>query len=139
MARIDERQVISLVRRCFAAGEIADRDVEPPLVAIRVDGWNAGYFFHPDRVTEAAAEVSALVAELTPRLADPDNGTPLPDICIDADEETWGSMESAHALFCLAIAAGLGGFIEYQAGEGQTQRDVWASLPGGVPNVWMAP
>lgn len=139
MARIDEAQVRSLLVRCFAGGYLADASADPPLEAVCFDGWNRGFCFHPIRLTENEAEIQLLLAELPVRLFDSAVGAPLSDMCLDADEETWGSFEMAHGLFCLAAALGRGVILPCSARIAESQRDAWARLPGGVPNVWVTP
>lgn len=82
--------------------------------------------FHPGRLEEAKKDIKSMLDQL------PDNfkasiggGWSFLQMCVTKDEVQWGEHKNMDQLAMLAIAAKLG--------KWQLSRQLWASLPGGMP------
>lgn len=96
---------------------------------MQAEGIGARFHFHPERLGRRAAEIRALLREL------PDEfqlrgggGWSFLNACQDRHGTLWtGSHSHVEVLLCLGVAIG--------AARWMMPRDLWPSLPGGMPYV----
>lgn len=127
MTKLTPDAVDDLVRDClYREGENSDD-------AIKVEGIVRTFGFHPERVTANKVAIGELLSELPDEFrADAGGGWTFLNACNDRHGRLWtGEHRAMEALFCLGIASG-------QA-KWQLPRDMWSSLPGGMPYVVITP
>lgn len=122
---LSAERVNSLISDClFTAEEMVDGNpVVDPVVA---DGVMLRLRFHPDRLASVAADIRALLAELSSNFfPSGGGGHSFLALCQDKHGRQWGEHSDCDALLCLAIGIGAARF--------PFPRDVWTMLPGGMP------
>lgn len=103
---------------------------QPPPDAKIVQGLVHKFAFHPQRIADKAGDVAELIAELNPTFHKSDGGGwSFLNLCVDRHRHQWGEHADCEKLLVLAIATDQGGF--------SLPRDMWPSLPGGMPYVWL--
>jgi len=116
----DAEEVRALLVHCLF------KEGEPTEPRITVEGITANFALHTDRVAEKRAAIAEQLAGLpAPFHQGRGDGWSFLNACVDEHDRHWGEHASMEMLFALGIAAGLGRWV--------LPRDVWASLPGGVP------
>ena len=96
--------------------------------AVVVEGIVRNYGYKPSKLEERKADIAELLAELPPQFQPPPDGGggwSFLNACMDKHGNQWGEHIDIECLMCLGIATG-------QA-EYNMARDLWDSLPGGMP------
>lgn len=113
-------QVMDLLKVCFFA------DGEDTSDAVLVKGISQNFGFHHERLAANKDKIRALLLRLDPNfLASKGGGWSFLNGCVDCDGSQWGGQPTVEALMVLGLATGL---VEYLM-----PRELWSSLPGGVP------
>jgi hypothetical protein len=109
------------------------KEEEPQGEAIEVDGIVRKFRFHPERIRENATAIGELLAELPSEFqASVGGGWSFLNACNDRHGAQWCDLHrTMESLFCLGIAAGKAKWL--------LSRDMWGSLPGGMPYVAVWP
>lgn len=115
------KNVLETLRRCLF------KDGEETTDAVKVEGITAIMGFHPDRLEEQKAAIEAMLDELPEEFKQSSGGGwSFLNACNDRRGKQWtGLHKDMEILFCLGIATG--------RVRCQLPREVWPSLPGGVP------
>lgn len=98
----------------------------PPADAILVAGVVQKFGFHPGRLEEKRADVLSMLGQLpAPFRKGSGDGWTFLNACVDIHGHQWGEQLHVEALMCLGLGL--------KAVDYLLPRDVWPSLPGGVP------
>lgn len=127
MPQLTHDAVMELARACFF------KEGEPQDDAIEVEGIVRTYGFRPGRIAESADVIGALLAELPNEFQKSGGGGwSFLNACTDRHGHQWTDLhQTMEMLFCLGIAAGKAKWL--------LPRDIWESLPGGMPYVAVWP
>lgn len=120
------QRVDDIARACLYRDEeltVVDGLRQVPKGAVLVEGVVSRFGFHPSRLAEHADEIRAMLAELPEQFCE---GWSFLSGCTTKTGELWTGMQSrVETLFALGMGIG--------AVECCFPRDLWTSLPGGVP------
>lgn len=104
------------------------RMIEPPEGAVIVQGVMNKFGLHPGRLKEKREEIRELLAEV------PDDfmrtgggGMSFLNLCMDRHGNHWGEHVNYEDLIVLGMGVGMVNYC--------VPRDMWSSLPGGMPYV----
>lgn len=112
----------------FGAEEVSKTTPEPPEGAIIVDGIVNRFGFNLGRLESHREEVKAFLAELPDGFQEgKGGGWSFLQACMTRDGNQWGEHRNMEQLFVLAIGLKLARW--------QMPREMWRSLPGGMPYV----
>jgi hypothetical protein len=103
-------------------------DDEPHEAHVEAEGIIHNFRFHPGRIAEHSALIREQLDDLPREFHEPPvggGGWSFLNACMDRRGYQWGEHASMESLICLGIAAG---FVRYCL-----PRDLWTSLPGGLP------
>lgn len=103
-------------------------DGEPTDNAVMVKGITINIGFHPERLKAHREEISKFLDELPVEFKD---GYSFLGACIDKDGKQWGEHHNVEQLMLLGIASGRVKLL--------LPRDLWKSLPGGMPYFIVLP
>jgi len=105
------------------------KDDEDKSNYVKAEGINSTYGFHPERLESHRQDVAEMLAELPDEFkASAGGGWSFLNACMDRHGNQWtGLHQIMEQLFVLGIALGL---VEYQL-----PRELWSSLPGGMPYI----
>ena len=99
-----------------------------PQDAILVQGIVRDFGFHPQRLQSHKEEVRLLLTEMPKEFhRQGGGGWTFLNLCMDKNGNQWGEHLNMEQLVVLAIGCGLGKY--------QLPKDLWVSLPGGMPYV----
>jgi hypothetical protein len=123
MATLTVEAVNEMAKKCLF------REGEPRNPGVEVDGIVNKWRFHPDRIAANAPAIGELLAELPSEFQkDGGGGWSFLNACMDRHGSQWCDLHhTMEALFCLGIAADRAKWL--------LPRDLWDSLPGGMPYV----
>jgi len=124
---ISSHRIEEIIKDClYNANEIVDgKPVMKPVVA---DGILRNFGFHPIRLESHREEVRAMLMELPPEfMRSKGGGMTFLNACMTKDGELWGQHENMEQLFVLGIGLKLATWC--------LPKDMWSSLPGGMPYV----
>jgi hypothetical protein len=97
-----------------------------------VEGVILNYAFNREQIAIYSVDIYELLAELPDEFrSDKGSGWSFLKACVDRHGKQWGAHRDVEALFCLGIAAGFAKWL--------LPRDIWPSLPGGMPYVAIFP
>jgi len=117
---ISAERVESIFADCF----FKDGEDSSSYVEARGVTFTAG--FQPGRLKEHEAEIVAMLEELPNRFrASGGGGWSFLNACNDRHGNQWGEHQDVERLFMLGIATG--------KAKCQMPKEMWASLPGGMP------
>jgi len=121
-------RVVELVDSClFTEDEVRRHEQDEAIV---VTGVTYQFVFHPGRVREARHELEELVRVIVKDefFDGHGGGWSISQLCESRDGTLWtGEHRTIEGFVCLSIAAGLARYC--------APREVWTSLPGGLPYV----
>ena len=125
---IDATEVGIAFRNCLYT-ELELRDLpegQPPHDAVLVEGIRGKYGFHPIRLEQQRIQVVTWLEDLPHTFRKNEGGGwSFLNACYQEDGVQWGEHRNMEQLFCLGIGLRLV--------ECQLPREVWSSLPGGMP------
>lgn len=102
------------------------RDGEPTQPRVMADGIRMKVGFHPERLNSHRESIGALLAQLPPDfMRNKGGGSSFLCACITKDEKHWGEHANVEQLLVLGLATKQ---VEYIFGK-----EIWPSLPGGMP------
>jgi hypothetical protein len=123
-------QVRAIFRDClFRQGEISeDRAPEETLM---IEGIRLQHFaLHPGRVAGHRDDIAAILDQMDDKFQrSKGGGWSFLNLCMTKDGQHWAEHPTAELLVVLAIGAEMGGYT-------LMPRELWRSLPGGVPYIW---
>ena len=94
--------------------------------AIIVDGITGKYGFDPQKIENHADDISSMLKQLPGAFQEKiGGGWSFLNACVREDDVHWGEHNNIEALLVLGIASGWAKI--------QLPRELWGSLPGGVP------
>lgn len=112
---------------CLYKPEEIDND-KTPQDAVLVQGIVRDFGFHPQRLQSHKEEIRLLLTEMPKEFhKQGGGGWSFLNLCMDKNGDQWGEHPNMEQLVALAIGCGLGNY--------QLPKDLWASLPGGMPYV----
>jgi hypothetical protein len=117
-----------IMHRClFTEDELSSAGAGiPPEGAVIVDGIVQKFGFHPGRIMENKEAIRLLLAELPVAFRhNGGGGWSFLQGCMDRNDRQWGEHRNVEALLVLGLASGLATYL--------LPREVWGSLPGGMP------
>lgn len=122
--KLTSKAVNELMNDClFTTAEINNGT---PDNAVIVKGVIKLFGFHPGRLETHKAEIAELLAELPDNFqANGGGGWSFLNACMDKDGNHWGEHTDIEALIALGIATNQAKYL--------LSRDIWESMPGGVP------
>lgn len=122
--RLDEVMGIAL----FTDDEIIEG--QTPDDAVIVPGIVRTFGFHPTRLESQRLNMQKIIREVVSDefIKGKGGGHTFLNLCIDRNGHQWGEPSNMEVLLVLSIGLGLAGFC--------FDRDLWPSLPGGMPYVW---
>ncbi|HUS49556.1 MAG TPA: hypothetical protein VMZ91_05290 [Candidatus Paceibacterota bacterium] len=103
-------------------------DVPPKNIteAVIVDGITKKFGFNPVKIEKNKEKIISFLEELPETFfEDTGGGWSFLNACVDKNGELWGEQRAVEELVCLGIAIEKVSFL--------FPRDVWKTLPGGVP------
>lgn len=118
---------------CLHNDDEVPADGSLPESAVVVETFRGKIGLHRDRLEARREEVAGVVRLLEPAFRCTGEGAGqgmsflrLPFL---ADGEHWAEHQTCNELLGLAFGLGMGGFC--------CQRELWSSLPGGMPYLWL--
>ena len=110
----------------YRSDEIVDG--KPPEGFVEGDGIVIKYAFHPERLAEKKSVIKEILSDMQDNFfMDKGGGWTFLNMPQDRNGHLWGEQPTAGDLCALGIASGMVKFL--------LPRDMWSSLPGGVPYV----
>ena len=105
-----------------------DKEEAEKVEPIKVRGIVVNVGFHPDRLESHRGDVSDMLACLPDNFhKDKGGGWSFLNACMDKNEVQWGGHREMEQLFMLGIGLEL---VQWQL-----PREMWVTLPGGMPYV----
>ena len=125
---IDAKRIKEIFLDCLLKEQEIDKNGNPLVELIKVEGIVNNFGFHPERVKKHTNEIISFLDEL------PDDfklskggGWSFLNACIDKNGYQWGEHNNIEQLFSLGIAIGKANFL--------MPRSMWSAFPGGMPYV----
>lgn len=104
------------------------RNGEDTSKAVTVEGIVSKFVFHPSRLESHKTDIKEMLSALPEQFqTDKGGGWSFLNACMTNDGEQWGEHQNMEQLFALGIATGQAKWL--------LPRDIWHSLPGGMPYV----
>lgn len=123
------KRVREVISDCMYRDEELPEDGSTPEAAVVVRGIMANFGFHPERLESHMAEIRGFCNEVGVDFQKSSGGgTSFLNLCMTRDGVQWGEHPDCEMLVALAIGTKQGGFC--------LPREMWGSLPGGMPYVW---
>jgi hypothetical protein len=126
--------VEEIMRDCLFRDTELDGSGEPPSNAVLVEGINAKFGLHPERLESHRLAIKEILLEMPDafhmvREETPDGGGGMSflNLCVDKKGEQWAEHPTMQNLVCLA--AGL------NMARTPLPREMWNALPGGMPYI----
>ena len=95
---------------------------------LMVEGIVAKFGFSPDKISSHKEEIRALLNEMPVTFhTSTGGGWTFLNLCEDRNGCQWGEHRDMEALVVLGIAAGMASYL--------LPREIWPSLPGGMPYI----
>lgn len=126
----DEKKLSAhLVHEMFL--DCLHRDGEPVTRPVIAKGIMHNFGFHPERLAGHADAIRSMLRQLPlpfhPEAEGGGGGWSFLQMCEDRNGELWAQHPTMEELMCLGIALNMVRYL--------LPRDVWGSLPGGVPYI----
>lgn len=96
--------------------------------ALLVEGVMRKFGFNPEKIEANKDAIKEILDEMPTEFhKNCGGGWSFLQLCVDKDGNQWGEHTNIDDLICLAIAADMGSFM--------FPREMWETLPGGMPYV----
>ena len=127
MMNLSER-VENITHQCLYRDEEIIEPGTPPNGAVVVKVILRDFAFHPGRLEARKDDIRAVLDEMDPNFhKSGGGGWSFLNLCMDRNGSQWAEHPTMETLCVLAIAVGYGEF--------QLPREMWESLPGGMPYI----
>lgn len=121
-------RVTEIFRDClFREDELVEG--QPTGSYLLVEGLTQKFGFQPDRTRGYTEEIGQLLRDLPQPFST--GGWSFLNGCLDRSDQQWGEQFHVEQLLVLGLATEQAGYC--------LPREVWSSLPGGVPYFWVKP
>jgi len=128
MNNLAERVDLVIMDCLYKPEEVPDN--KSPVDAVIVKGIVRTFAFHPARLTLNKANITEMISEMNSTFhKSGGGGWTFLNMCVDKNDQQWGEQSNCEALLCLAIGTEQGGYL--------LPREMWSSLPGSVPYIWL--
>jgi len=115
----------------FRDDEVEDGKVKDPSTLCEVEGIVSNYGFHKYRLESRSGEIREMLEALPSTFRKSGGGgMTFLNMCLTSDGDLWTDLhQRAEQLLALSVGLGLAGYC--------FPREMWRSLPGSVPYVWI--
>lgn len=112
----------------FTPEEVARSGGHPKMVTAQAVQLHIG--LHPDRLESHRSDIEAMADQLLPEFKkDIGGGSSFLNACVTADGHQWGEHQNIDELLVLGTAIGKMAILM------PNDRELWQSLPGGMPYI----